>query len=289
MDFRQYQEASEFANSAETFLQKDEALNNLPLGILNRCLHNEKQGIITKSAPFFATITDDDNKLVLVLIMTPPFNLGVFGDSSHIQSNEAIEHAIASLKKMPLKVPGVIGTKHLAGTFAEKWCSNDKIIYETAMEQCIFKLTKVNDVPQSPGFIRLATMEDHELLSKWGHEFSFVTETPFTIAEAKEKTKEFIHQESLYVWTDGEPVSMARKARGTSNGMSVNYVYTPKEYENRGYATSCVSELSRMLLKEGYEFCTLYTDLSNPTSNSIYKRIGYRPIGDSIVYQFKSI
>ncbi|MGP4079580.1 GNAT family N-acetyltransferase [Pseudalkalibacillus sp. R45] len=285
MDFRQYQEASGFANNAEAFLQKDEALNNLPLGILNRCIQNEKQGINAKSAPIFATITDDDQKLVLVLIMTPPFNLGVFGDSSHIKINEAIEHAIANLKEMPL----IVGTRHLAGTFAEKWCSDDKIIYETAMEQCILKLTKVNDVPQSPGFIRLATMEDHELLSKWGHDFSFVTETPFTIAEAKEKKKEFIHQESLYVWVDGEPVSMARKARGTSKGMSVNYVYTPKKYEKRGYATSCVSQLSRMLLKEGYEFCTLYTDLSNPTSNSIYKRIGYRPIGDSIVYQFKSI
>ena len=35
-----------------------------------------------------------------------------------------------------------------------------------------------------------------------------------------------------------------------------------------------------MILDEGKEFCTLYTDLSNPTSNSIYRNIGYVAVAD---------
>jgi predicted GNAT family acetyltransferase len=31
---------------------------------------------------------------------------------------------------------------------------------------------------------------------------------------------------------------------------------------------------------------TIYTDLANPTSNSIYQRIGYRPVEDRVVLAF---
>jgi hypothetical protein len=33
-----------------------------------------------------------------------------------------------------------------------------------------------------------------------------------------------------------------------------------------------------MSLDSGKKFCTLYTDLDNPTSNSIYQKIGYKPV-----------
>jgi hypothetical protein len=69
--------------------------------------------------------------------------------------------------------------------------------------------------------------------------------------------------------------------------MTVGGVYTPPELRNRGYATSCVAELSRNILQSGKEFCTLYTDLANPTSNSIYMKIGYKPVCDSVEYAFK--
>jgi predicted GNAT family acetyltransferase len=42
-----------------------------------------------------------------------------------------------------------------------------------------------------------------------------------------------------------------------------------------------VAELSARLLREGRAFCFLYTDLSNPTSNRIYERIGYSRVCES--------
>jgi len=44
--------------------------------------------------------------------------------------------------------------------------------------------------------------------------------------------------------------------------------------------------LSQQLLGAGWEFCALFTDLANPTSNSIYQRIGYRPVADFDEYIF---
>jgi len=33
--------------------------------------------------------------------------------------------------------------------------------------------------------------------------------------------------------------------------------------------------------------CILYTDLANPTSNSIYRRIGYRAVAEGLRYRFE--
>jgi predicted GNAT family acetyltransferase len=79
---------------------------------------------------------------------------------------------------------------------------------------------------------------------------------------------------------------MAKKTRPSANGVVVTNVYTPPQFRNQGYATACVAALCRKLLGEGYSFCSLYTDLSNPTSNSIYTKIGFQPVQDSYMFRF---
>lgn len=69
----------------------------------------------------------------------------------------------------------------------------------------------------------------------------------------------------------------------------VNAVYTPPHYRGKGYATSCVASLSQHLLNSGYKFCSLFTDLANPVSNSIYMKIGYRPVCDYDEYKFTEV
>ena len=61
----------------------------------------------------------------------------------------------------------------------------------------------------------------------------------------------------------------------------VGNVLTHADYRGRGYATTLVAEQSRWLLDAGRRFCFLYTDLDNPTSNALYRRIGYRMIAES--------
>jgi hypothetical protein len=40
------------------------------------------------------------------------------------------------------------------------------------------------------------------------------------------------------------------------------------------------------MLDSGRSFCSLFTDLSNPTSNRIYQNIGYNPVCDVSLYRF---
>jgi len=48
-----------------------------------------------------------------------------------------------------------------------------------------------------------------------------------------------------------------------------------------------VAQISQMALDKGFDKCVLYTDLLNPTSNSIYQKIGYTPICDSLMLNFE--
>jgi predicted GNAT family acetyltransferase len=80
------------------------------------------------------------------------------------------------------------------------------------------------------------------------------------------------------LWVDGAPACMAAVTRESRNGATISWVYTPIDRRGRGYATSLVAAYSQELLDAGKSFCTLDTDLANPTSNGIYRRIGYGEI-----------
>jgi predicted GNAT family acetyltransferase len=76
--------------------------------------------------------------------------------------------------------------------------------------------------------------------------------------------------------------SLAGYTTPTPRGIRVGPVYTPPEHRNRGHAGACVAALSQLLLDRGHRFCCLYTDLTNPTPNRIYQRIGYPPVCDVV-------
>ena len=92
----------------------------------------------------------------------------------------------------------------------------------------------------------------------------------------------------LALWVDGAPVSMAGFPARTRHGVRIGYVYTPPRHRRSGYATALVSQVSRQVLESGFRHCVLYTDLANRTSNSIYRRIGYRPVQDVMDVVFES-
>lgn len=52
-----------------------------------------------------------------------------------------------------------------------------------------------------------------------------------------------------------------------------------------GYGSLVTALVSEKVLKEK-KFANLFTDMTNPTSNSIYQKIGYKKIGENIHFDF---
>jgi predicted GNAT family acetyltransferase len=61
----------------------------------------------------------------------------------------------------------------------------------------------------------------------------------------------------------------------------VGPVFTPKEHRGRGLASAAVAEVSAELVADGHRVI-LFTDQANPTSNAIYRALGYEAVVDTI-------
>jgi predicted GNAT family acetyltransferase len=119
---------------------------------------------------------------------------------------------------------------------------------------------------------------------KWGD--GFARDVHLDHPPDRERILHLIQSGSRFVWRDGDLVSMAGATGATPNGIRINSVYTPDEHRRHGYASALVAALSQRQLDAGRRFCFLFTDLANPTSNSIYQRIGYQPVSVFGEYSF---
>jgi uncharacterized protein len=118
----------------------------------------------------------------------------------------------------------------------------------------------------------------------WLQEFYIETNTPASNAESLIDAA--LSSERLWIWKDGSVVSMAISSKPIQGVVRISAVYTPPENRKRGYAAACVQGISRHFTDGGYR-CMLYTDLGNPTSNSVYRKIGYRAVAEAIHYRFE--
>jgi predicted GNAT family acetyltransferase len=62
-------------------------------------------------------------------------------------------------------------------------------------------------------------------------------------------------------------------------------VWTPPEHRRRGYAAAVTTAATRAILDAG-ALPVLYTDLANPTSNGVYRRLGYRMVAETAEWVF---
>jgi predicted GNAT family acetyltransferase len=280
MKVKHHKNASDFLSHASKYLAKEEARHGLILGIAKTLeIMPQRYG---QEKPWFCSI-GTGTEINAVAMRTPPHMVIVAHFCGDIDA--AASTLVEAVSRDFKYIPGVIGDKELADLFAKRWCEKFSVTIKDTMAQRIYRLDKVNAIQPSPGRFRAATLADKNLVLKWFRAFHIDIGAEAR-GEPMNDVTIAVEDGRVFLWEDGKPVSMALKTRPTDRGMSVGGVYTPPELRGKGYATSCVAELSRNILQSGKEFCTLYTDLANPTSNSIYIKIGYKPVCDSVEYTF---
>ncbi|PLT30674.1 GNAT family N-acetyltransferase [Peribacillus deserti] len=282
MEFKVYRDINEFFDKTKPFYLADEAVHNLPYGILNRMIQGVSQN--GDELPFMALI-ESEGEVILSFLQTPPHNMIISSNKSI--DPELLHFAAGELISEGVSLPGVIGSKELAESFAAVWGERTGSRQQIEMNQRIYKLEKVNSIPKPIGRFAPAEHSHIPLILVWAKEFCKETGVLYEEARMQTSVRESFAAKSTFVWldTDGHPVTMAKAGRKIENGTVVTLVYTPLELRGKGYASACVGELSREILKTS-QFCCLYTDLANPVSNSIYMKIGYEPICDSIALKF---
>lgn len=281
MNFRKYENVYEFAAKAEPILNENEDVYSLFFGVLQ----DIKAGRYEE--PFMATIEENGEVLALFQMTSPhPLNI-IIVDESRLQ--ESIDAAISHLLALGIEIPSIVSLKPSAYYFSRKWEEKIGLTNHLLMDQGLYRLDEVNEtLEQSSGTWRFANEGDSSLIEKWFNLFEADSRLPITqVEEVKKLVSRFIEGKEIFLWEDnGEVVSMMKKTRPTTKGVTVSFVFTPSEKRRKGYARTLVAAASKELLKN-YDFCVLYTDMMNPTSNKIYQEIGYKRIGESVQLGFK--
>lgn len=119
-------------------------------------------------------------------------------------------------------------------------------------------------------------------MARWWRDFAAEATPEELTGDGVPTVRRWVVAQRLCLWWDGDrPVSMAGYAGPVAGVARVAPVYTPPEYRRRGYGAAVTAACSAHALTHGAATVMLYTDLANPTSNSIYQRIGYRPVSDA--------
>lgn len=267
-----YPDAASFLARAEDWLMAREAENNLLLGLCEQLM---SRGEGSADRHFLATV-DGVGGLTIAMLVTP---------YKAVVSRSEVSGAAAliaeDLFETGLPVPGALGPADQVASFAERWQQLSGSAVRTGEVFGIYELRRVVHPPYSSGRFRLADWGDVELLVQWREQFAIETDHQADPPEVNRSVVEaFVDEGTLYVWEDTQVVSMAAINRRTPRGRCIGMVYTPPSLRSRGYATSCMATLSQLILDQGSEFCCLFTQMSEPTPNAIYQRIGYRRVAE---------
>ncbi|MEV0411854.1 GNAT family N-acetyltransferase [Streptomyces sp. NPDC050448] len=225
--------------------------------------------------PFFGWWTAADGSVAGALLRTPPHPLliGALPD-------EAVRALGAALATEPLLagVDALNARRCDAQVLAAAWGKPSEVTEENRL----YRLTGlIAPDPAPAGRARLATPADLPLLLDWAGAFKRETGEPGGPSEVFLRDR--LSYGGMLLWEDAAaPVSMAGFFRPIGSVSRVGPVYTPPELRGRGYAAGVTHAVSEAAYAAGASEVLLYTDLANPTSNGIYRRLGYTPVEDRV-------
>lgn len=290
MQFKMYTDVHEFYHAVFAVLLRHEAQNMIPLGNVIIGHAGEDKTAWRDTANWLMATVSDASGIRLTALMTPPHNITLYATDNQIDA-QAIACLLDGLSGH--EIPGVMSEKTLAEQFAEAYAARNNICVNAFMGQRIYELTRVNPTVKQFGTLRLLEEKDMPFFPYWAEAFNAATvygATEMAIPQDEALYHYRLASKRQYVLEDnGVPVCMAGFTRELPTSIGVAFVYTPPYYRGRGYASSCVALLSQIALNKGFTRCVLYTDLANPTSNSIYQKIGYTPVCDSVMLEFEGM
>jgi GNAT superfamily N-acetyltransferase len=235
--------------------------------------------------PLLGWWTDPAGAVEGAFMHTPPFPVVL----TAVDPEAATELAAVTMAARP--VGGVNAYPEVAEAFADGWRSGHQGgRSDVFRRQRLYRLAElVWPDPAPEGAARLARDGDAALTGDWFAAFAAEVNDMGKDEDQSAVAREKISHGGVLVWeADGKPVAIACNTVTVHGMVRIGPVYTPPERRGHGYASAATAALSQRLLDAGAEDVLLYTDLANPVSNSIYQRIGYRPVEDRVVLAFSA-
>jgi GNAT superfamily N-acetyltransferase len=284
MDWTFSEDVEEFAAMAGGFLSLRPAENTIELGVAE-AVRRRGPAAFGGSPPLFGWWRHAGGPVQSTFLHTPPYP-GLLTSGAHESSVRPLAEGLAGLGR-PL--PGINAEETAAMAFSAAWQQLTGTGTQIGRRSRLYRLGELQlPAPAPPGAARVAVAADSELLEAWLDAFSrelagAAPPIPGIVADR-------LGHGGLTLWEkDGVPVSLAGLTRPAGGIVRVAPVYTPPEHRQHGYGAAVTAAVSRAALDGGATAVVLFTDLANPTSNSLYQRLGYRRVEDRVIVEFQAV
>lgn len=275
--------------SATEFLKETEplrAVDPFRTNILGSVASSVAKGTRTYEKYFWWVIADESEKIVGAAMRTAPHGMVL----SPMPLNGARELALA-VSVHDTELPEVAGPAHLVEEFIKAYQSSGTSESGRPIEEVgsslLYTLKKLS-MPSVLGSMENAPRAEFKKIYAWYIDFG--NEAGILMTNPIESIEDGFDRDSWRFWrVNDEIVSMAGHASlvETPSGIvgRIGPVYTPPLHRRHGYAGILTAQLSQELIDKGAKVM-LYTDAKNPTSNSVYKHIGFELIDENKRFKF---
>jgi predicted GNAT family acetyltransferase len=154
--------------------------------------------------------------------------------------------------------------------------------------QRLYRLDRLVEPVGVAGRARLADSGDLDLLESWIAPYTIETLGQLPVDfDARRLAATVVEQSRTWLWLDQQEraVSMAACRLPAAGVSRIGPVYTTPRHRGRGYG-SAVTARAALDVLDNAAVPVLYADLANPTSNKIYRAMGFRPVADRLSVSF---
>lgn len=270
---RSTHDAREALDRAGAFLARDPVANNVVLTLLGQRPEPGRYWWVTDLA------ADD---AVVGFAMQSPSTLPALVASAPAEVLDAL------VDRMALEVPdlpGVSGVASVAAAFAGRWATTRRVPARPVEAERVHVLGPLVAPPTVPGSVRQAGADDVDVVARWMVAFGADTHMT-TPSDPTAWARARVGADLVRLWDDGGPVSMAVLVGRAAGFARIGYVFTPANDRGHGYAAAVVAALADEVVSASDDRCLLVTQLSNPTANALYDRLGFEPVVEVLRYSF---
>ena len=223
------------------------------------------------------TVEDDSSRVLGLAMHTPPHNM--FLSRMPEDAAFALAREVAQSGRNLSGVNGVTGsTTAFARAWEQTTGHHSVVVRETRM----YRLNELR-MPTAVGQAdRAGPSEDLGLVTNWLAAFHDEAQSHAPVEDWSAVAQRRMNAGEVHLWrVDGVAVAVAGVSQAVAGVARVGPVYTPPSSRGNGYGSCVTAAATSAALAEGAQHVVLYTDLANPTSNSIYQNIGYEPDHDA--------
>ena len=274
----------EFAELVRPMLELDPVRNTNILTLVARLPSDDRP---PHAEDCYGYWTDDAGRIRAAFAAPHAYSMTL---SATVPAQAAAELPAVWQKSGRARPAGVFGRVETAERIAADWAKLTGGRYR-ALPQRAFRLFSFDEpAPPDPaprGEARPATPDELELAVSW--HTAFAVECGFAASEDRTPSvRTQIEQRRQLMWiVDGVAVAQGVYTPIVAGTARIVGVYTPPEHRRNGYAAGLTWAITHQALADGAERVVLHTDLSNPTSNAIYQRLGFRPVQDATEFELE--